>query len=414
MASYALMGGPLPVQKGSATAGGGTFVATLITNALAVQNTLARVLVEVYLSESEGGGVLTNAAAYLCECVILNKAGTVTFPTAIATSSNPVNSATVGFELTHRPEASDAAFATATVVLTIDASGNLLCTVTNNNGAGIAADVTVIAKQSFLSVASGVLVREWLDQSGAGDANRDMTQPAIANRPTLIGSDPLLNGQSSVLFTRTVSTSTRTRLLQRGVPSDSPIVQPYTIIIVGYDDAATVQQPWMGNSATNDWYMSSFNSMSSPPPVFGSSIGPVIAFANLGTLLGDTGQSIIFMSEFNDPSSSTIRVNSYAPLSTQDNGSIGAPGFTNGGNLPDILSMAYTPGTGQNWNGACAEAMVFGGLLSTPDLQGLLNYLQTRYALAVTGLPSVSPILPTAIGSAPLQCWFRADLGIVA
>jgi hypothetical protein len=385
-------------------------VATLITNALAVQNTLARVQVEVYLSESAGGGVLTNAAAYLCECVILNKAGTVTFPTAIATSSNPVNSATVGFELTHRPEASDAAFASATVVLTIDASGNLLCTVTNNNGAGIAADVTVIAQQSLLSVASGVLVREWLDQSGAGDANRNMIQSLVAHRPILIGSDPLLNGQPSLRFDR----ATERFLAQAGAPSDAPVAQPYTVIIVGYDDAATAQQPWMGNSATNDWYMSSFNSVSSPPPVFGSSIGPVSAFANLGTLLGDTGQSIIYMSEFNDPSSSTIRVNSYAPLSTQDNGSIGAPGFTNGGNLPDVLSLAFASGTTQNLNGALGEVIVFGGLLSTPDLQGLLNYLQTRYALAVAGLPSVSPILPTAVGSAPLQCWFRADLGIVA
>ena len=407
MSLYALTSGPLPVQRGAAAPGGGTFVATLIANVPATENTLARIQCEIYLSEAIAS-VLTNAAAFICEGVIANKEGVVTFLPAIATSANPVNSNTAGFALTSRPIASDVAFATATAVLTVDAGGNLLCTVTNNNGGGIPADVTIVTRQSFLSAISGSLVTTWQDQSGAGDPNRDFTQPAVAQRPLWIGSDPKLNGQPSLQFTRVGER----RMAQAGAPSNAPIVQPYTMIIVGYDDASPIQQPWVGNSLTNDWYMSSFNSVVAPPN-FGSSIGPPIAFANLATDLTDTGQVVIFMTEFNDPASSTIRINSDAPLATQANGTIGAPGFTNGGNLPNLLSLGFAPGTAQNLNGNIAEYMVFDGILSNADREGVETYLQTRYNIPVAGLPVVAPILPTAVSSAVLQCWFRADLGIV-
>jgi len=119
------------------------------------------------------------------------------------------------------------------------------------------------------------------------------------------------------------------------------------------------------------------------------------------------------MAEFNDPSSSTIRINSDAALPLQWNGSLGADGFTLGGNLPDVLSLGWAIGTGQNLTGAIGEIIIFGGLLSNADREGIETYLQNRYNLAVAGLPVVAPILPTAVLSAPLQAWFRADLGIV-
>jgi hypothetical protein len=402
----------LPVQKGAAAAGGGTFVSTLLANVLAIENTYARIQIEVYLSEAIAS-VLTNAAAFLGECVILNKAGVVTFAPAIATSSNPVNSNTAGFALTSRPIASDAAFNTATAVLTIDGGGNLLCTVTNNNGGGIAADVTIVARITLLSVLSGILVDTWQDQSGAGDPNRDFTQ-SNTQRPTWVGSDPRLNGQPSVQFARNPPPTLSTRMTQVGAPSNAPIVQPYTIIMVGYDNASLLQAPWLGDSTQNNWYLSSTTALPScPPPVFGSSIGPVTGFANLGTLVTDTQQSVIYMAEFNDPSSSTIRINSDAALPLQWNGSLGADGFTLGGNLPDVLSLGWAIGTGQNLTGAIGEIIIFGGLLSNADREGIETYLQNRYNLAVAGLPVVAPILPTAVLSAPLQAWFRADLGIV-
>jgi hypothetical protein len=142
MAAAAIVIGPLPVQRGTAAAGGGTVVATILTSAAPFTNRIARVRFEVYLS-NDAGGPLADGAAYLCEAVIANKAGVVIFLTNIATSSNPVNSNTAGFELTSRPVASDAAFNTSTALLTISAN-NLLCTVTNNNSGAVAADITVV------------------------------------------------------------------------------------------------------------------------------------------------------------------------------------------------------------------------------------------------------------------------------
>jgi hypothetical protein len=143
MAASPIIIGPLPVQRGSAAAGGGTFVATIVTSLAPYTNRVVRIRFEIYLSDNIGGP-LANGAAYLCEAVVANKNGVVTFLTAIATSSNPVDSDTVGFELTSRPVASDAAFNTATAHLTIDGGNDLLCTVTNNNGGGIAADVIIV------------------------------------------------------------------------------------------------------------------------------------------------------------------------------------------------------------------------------------------------------------------------------
>ena len=143
MAAAAIIQGPLPVQRGVAAAGGGTFLAILFTSVVPFLNRITRIRFEIYLS-NDSAGPLGDGAAYLCECVIANKNGIVTFLTAIVTSSNPVNSNTVGFELTSRPVASDANFNTATAVLSINGANDVVCTVTNNNSGAETADVTVV------------------------------------------------------------------------------------------------------------------------------------------------------------------------------------------------------------------------------------------------------------------------------
>lgn len=142
MAAAPIIQGPLPTAKGTAAAGGGTFVATIPVSAIPYTNRIVRIRFEIYLSNN-ALGPLADGAGWIAECLVANKAGVTAFLTAIATSSNPVNSNTVGFALTSRPVASDAAFNAATALLTI-AGNNVVCTVTNNNGGGVSADVTIV------------------------------------------------------------------------------------------------------------------------------------------------------------------------------------------------------------------------------------------------------------------------------
>ena len=95
-------------------------------------------------SDEPRRGSLAERRGLSCRILVANKNGTVTLLTAIATSSNPINSNTAGFLLTSRVQASDAAFNTATCVISINGLNQTEITVTNNNGGGINADVTVL------------------------------------------------------------------------------------------------------------------------------------------------------------------------------------------------------------------------------------------------------------------------------
>lgn len=143
MTITAALQGPLPIQKQSGVAaGGGTFAATIATNLAPFTNRVFRLRFTVFLSEASGG-VEANAAALVAEGVYVNKGGTVTALTALAGSTNPINSNTAG-GLAARPEATDAAMNLATAVLTI-VGNNVTCTVTNNAGAGsVIADIAVM------------------------------------------------------------------------------------------------------------------------------------------------------------------------------------------------------------------------------------------------------------------------------
>jgi hypothetical protein len=122
------------LNTGSATSGGGTMVVNFPTNGPPYNDHVVRWRFAVY-STSGTGGHLGSGAAFLAECVTFSKNGTVTFGTAISTSSNPINSNTTGFELTSRVECADTSLGTSTVVITI-ATNILTITITNNGSSG--------------------------------------------------------------------------------------------------------------------------------------------------------------------------------------------------------------------------------------------------------------------------------------
>ena len=130
------------VFQGTATSGGGTFVVTLPTNAAPYTDQAIRLIARTYIT-SASGSHLVNVAAILSEYVVENKNNTTTAATALATSSNPVNSNTVGFALTSRPGTADTPVNTSTAVWTLSSSQAVL-TVTNNGTVSVNANVTVV------------------------------------------------------------------------------------------------------------------------------------------------------------------------------------------------------------------------------------------------------------------------------
>lgn len=131
------------LTQGTAGSGGGTYVMTVDTTASPFIDKITRFWVQVYFSHAVASH-LNDASALLAECVVVSKTSTVTFLTAVATSSNPINSNTAGFIITSRVEAEDTTMNLNTVVLTIGAN-KLVITCTNNAGSGsVAANVTVV------------------------------------------------------------------------------------------------------------------------------------------------------------------------------------------------------------------------------------------------------------------------------
>lgn len=247
------------------------------------------------------------------------------------------------------------------------------------------------------------LVSEWADQSGAGDSNRNFV--ASVQQPTLITSAAAFNNKPVIQFT---PGGTNPLMTQAGLWNSAPVGQPYTIITVGKDDAIfNSHRPWIGDANINLWYQASFPSPTVPSPdYFGSSEGTGLG-TNLFSLTQDTGQAVIFMSEYNDPNNSTIRINSDISGTQQDGGT--------GTAIPNIgqLALGWAFGTGLSLNGQIAEVIVIFGILPTSQRQGLLAYLQQRYAITVANLPvGTPPIQPSSIPN--LALWTRADMGITA
>lgn len=259
-------------------------------------------------------------------------------------------------------------------------------------------------------------VSVWADQSGASDPNRNWV--ASVQRPTLITASPAFNNQPVINLDVAGPNQLMT---QAGLWNDAPIDSPFTMIVVGKDDAqigADKHRPWIGDANVNQWYQATFpnTSISSVTPAFGSSTGVTgVSDVTMNSTTFDTGAPVIFMSEFND-NSSTIRINEDIAEATQDWGTVAAPGKTGITTLGQ-LALGWAFGTGVSLQGQIAEVIVIFGLLTTAHRRGLLAYLQQRYAISVANLPEgITPLSPADLKTLGVNVglWTRADMGITA
>lgn len=127
------------VFQGTATNGGGTFTATVVTSAAPYTDRIVRMKATAYLSAASASH-LTKVASLVAEYVVANRNNTTTAVTALATSANPDDSTGL---LTSRPEVADTEMNTSTAAWTLSSS-NAVLTVTNNGTGSVDANVTVV------------------------------------------------------------------------------------------------------------------------------------------------------------------------------------------------------------------------------------------------------------------------------
>jgi hypothetical protein len=249
---------------------------------------------------------------------------------------------------------------------------------------------------------------QWNDQSGSGDPNRNAVE-TTTDGGTVTPNDPDFGGQQTIHFDAIIGQT----LQLAGLWNDAPVNQPFWLMVIGKDDALPAHRPWIGDTTQNEWYQATYGV---PPgfigvPRFGSSApNPVPTDIELYTVAEDVQQPVIFMTQFNDPDSSTIRLNSTTPSPVTQRGGVGIADT----GIPQLgrLAIGWSFGTGNSLQGTIAEIIIGDGVL-TPELAAsLVAYASQRYNIPVTG-PSATPLSsPRAIPG--LRLWLRADLGVIA
>lgn len=197
----------------------------------------------------------------------------------------------------------------------------------------------------------------WTDQSGTGDTNKNCSQATSGKRPTLNASDAAYNNQATLSFLASAS-----QYLQSGTWA-TPLVQPFTLCVVGNDDGAAADEWWIDNNQSPE------------TELFNNAVG-VYGFS-AGTSLNTTVPTsnvprawIITVSS----GTATIYMNAKTAVKS---GACGSQGFTG-----TTLGSWYG-GSSFFLNGKIAEVLKFNTALSSSDRGKLYDYFGTRYGITI-------------------------------
>lgn len=205
-----------------------------------------------------------------------------------------------------------------------------------------------------LGITIGTGVSAWADQSGTGDANKNVTQAVAGLQPAYSTANAGLNNQPALSFTGS-------QLLQSGVWA-SALPQPLTIMVVGRLTTAGKYVCDSINGAVQCGMFDSANTLQ------------VYAGVQRPTLLTSDGTKFVIIAYFNGNAS-----NHYPMAYTSDNyGGIG-PG-TNG--LTGVTVGCYAGG-GAFSGSDIAEMAYWNRALTPMEAKSLLNYAGARYALTI-------------------------------
>lgn len=196
---------------------------------------------------------------------------------------------------------------------------------------------------------SGANVTALADQSGTGDANKNLT--AGASQPTYTASDPQYNGLPTIQFA-----SATAQILTSGAWSVAP-TQPITLFAVGHVATNAGSPQVFVSSPAGNWELYD---------AFGLSTH-IYSGTDLRASITTLNTPSIIIGQFNG-ASSTLAVRQDTP---QGSGAAGAGAFTS-------ISLGNRPASSFALAGTLARVIVYSGL---PTVHTITSYLATRYGL---------------------------------
>src|SRR5574338_1698590 len=202
----------------------------------------------------------------------------------------------------------------------------------------------------------------WADQSGVGDANRDVAQSAATQKPAYLASDAGYNGRPSVVFDGSNDT------LVSGVWA-SPLSRPSTWIVVGHSAfTAAVHIAIDGVAVGHRNYLDRYSS-TEISMYAGTQVPTSFNWGSKAAVLAEfgTGGGGLF---------GTLYGNDFTtPLFANNN--VGSGDLTQ-------LSVNSQQGAGSfAWNGPMVEIIAFSGTLSAAEKNAIRDYLNSRYGMSI-------------------------------
>ena len=210
-----------------------------------------------------------------------------------------------------------------------------------------------------LGVTIGTGVSAWADQSGTGDANKNVTQATGSKQPTLNASDANYNNKPTLSFSSAAS-----QCLVSGLWA-SPLSQPWTVVAVGQDDGTVSAQVYVESGSD----------------LAGSN--RVLVYQNATNYELNAGAALVANARDATPHglvgvvngvSSRIYNSARTAVATGDAGARAPLGATFIGET--FADTAFL-------NGKIAEVIVWSGALSDAQLAPVWNYIASRYAITV-------------------------------
>lgn len=209
-----------------------------------------------------------------------------------------------------------------------------------------------------LGITIGTGVSAWADQSGTGDANKNLSQGTGSQQPTRNNSDAGYNNQPTLSFA-----SASLQYLISGSWA-SPLSLPETVFVVGNTDGSVTNQAYSdGQGNSRLLYTNS-----------GAARAVMYAGATLSSGLGLTSSPLVICSIFNAGSSSIF-------VSAQTASASGSSGA--GGTTRSFLLAGVAAGPTAYLNGKLAEIIVYSRALSSTERAQVFVYLGTRYGITI-------------------------------
>ena len=204
---------------------------------------------------------------------------------------------------------------------------------------------------------NGSTVSGWADQSGVGDANRNLAQGTAGFQPTFVASDANLNGRPSVLFT--AASSTR---LVSGTWAAAP-TQPLTMYMA-----------MRGGTQSNQYITDGKAGRGLIQQIDAGGKAAFYAGSTVSSTISLLSTSAILCGVYNGASSSGY-VNHYS--SADASGNFGTNTF-------DGITVGCGFNAANFFGGNVAEILVYAAAHSAGQRQVVMQYLGAKYGISVT------------------------------